>query len=106
MSRQIYRTELEIVSSILELMKNAGIVGVGITAISRAVNLSHSVTVAKCEKLIKSGLIMTRSEEKNKMYSLTEEGIKFYHLVGEFNDLVDQVRTPAFKNSSLNETSQ
>ncbi len=93
MSSQKYRTEIEIIAEIFEIVINAGINGEYITIIVRNANLSHNVAQDKLNKLIKAGLIRTSDGQKNKTFVITEDGIKFYRQLQEFGELVDEIRT-------------
>lgn len=92
MSSQKYRTEIEIISEIFEIVMNAGIKGEYITIIVRNANLSHNVALDKLNKLIKSGLIRVSEEKKNKVFIITEDGIKFYRELRDFGELVKEIR--------------
>lgn len=92
MSRQTYRTELEIISDILKVISEAGINGRYITNIVRDANLSHSGALDKLKKLIKEGILATSAGEKNKVFVITEDGIKFYQKVRNFQELACQIR--------------
>jgi len=59
MSKQQYRTEMEIKDDILDVTKNGGQRGVIVSAISRKANLSHYALLDKCEKLINAGLMQS-----------------------------------------------
>ncbi|MGI0058212.1 MAG: winged helix-turn-helix domain-containing protein [Nitrosotalea sp.] len=97
MSSQKYRTEIEIISEIFEIIMNAGIQGEYITIIVRNTNLSHNVALGKINKLIKAGLIRVSEEKKNKVFIITEEGIKFYRELRDFGDLIEEIRVKTLK---------
>jgi predicted transcriptional regulator len=84
MSRQTYRTELEIISDILRVIMEGGIEGEYITYIVRNANLSHSVALDKCQKLIKGGLATMSKKEKNQVFVITENGIKILQRAEKF----------------------
>lgn len=90
MMRRRYRTELEIISDILEIMMESGVTGMPITTLVRNANLSHSVAWNKIEKLIKSDLVKIRVE-KNNMLTITENGIKFFQELRKFEDFIQDV---------------
>jgi predicted transcriptional regulator len=91
-SRQTYRTELEIISDILRVMMENGIEGEHITNIVRNANLSYSVALDKCQKLIKGGIITISKREKNQVFVVTENGIKFYRELRNFAELVHNIK--------------
>lgn len=92
MSSQKYRTEIEIISEIFEIVMNGGMKGEYITIIVRNANLSHNIALDKLNKLIKAGLIRMSEEKKNRTFVITEEGIKFYRQLREFGELVEEIR--------------
>jgi predicted transcriptional regulator len=100
MSSQKYRTEIEIISEIFEIVMNSGMTGEYITTIVRNANLSHNVALDKLNKLIKGGLIRTSEEQKYKTFVITEDGIKFYRQLREFGELVEEIRVKDPKNSN------
>jgi predicted transcriptional regulator len=57
MSRRTYRTELEIIADILQVIVESSVTGMYITTIVRNANLSHSVALDKIEKLVKADLL-------------------------------------------------
>lgn len=63
MRTQTYRTELEIISTILEIMMNVGMSGEYVTTIVRNANLSHTVAMDKIDKLINANLIRASEKE-------------------------------------------
>ncbi|MEO9276377.1 MAG: winged helix-turn-helix domain-containing protein [Nitrososphaera sp.] len=92
MSRAQYRTEIGIVSQILSITMEHGRSGTIISHIARAANLSHGVTVEKCQKLIGFGLIESINNRRNQHYSITEKGIQFYHEMQKFIDVVQELK--------------
>lgn len=88
MSKQTYRNELEIVSEILESVTESGSNGRYITEIVRDANLSYSMALEKLKKLVDGGLIKTVQGEKNRVYVTTEQGIKFYRELANFEELM------------------
>ncbi len=92
MSRQTYRTGLEILSDILKVISEAGSNGRSITNIVRDANLSHNGALDKLKKLIKKGILETSEGERNKVFVITVDGIKFYKELRNFQELVCQIR--------------
>jgi predicted transcriptional regulator len=90
--RSSYRTEIEIISEILETITKNGRDGKYITNIVRDTNLSHSVALDKLKKLIKCGLLQTLPREKNTAFVITENGIRFCQELENFIDLVSVIR--------------
>jgi predicted transcriptional regulator len=91
MLRKRYRTELEIMSDILEIITETGLIGVSITTLARNANLSYSVAYDKIDKLMKSDLVNIHVE-KNNMFVITEKGIKFFHELRQFKDFMQEIR--------------
>jgi len=92
MPRRKYRTELKIMSDILEVMMDKGIGGISITMLARNANLSYNVACDKIGKLIKSDLVKI-STEKNSMCIITENGIKFFQELRKFDDFMQEIRS-------------
>ncbi|MHB8602677.1 MAG: winged helix-turn-helix domain-containing protein [Nitrosotalea sp.] len=91
MLRKRYKTELEIMSDILEIITETGLIGVSITTLARNANLSYSVVYDKIDKLMKSDLVNIHVE-KNNMFVITEKGIKFFHELRQFKDFMQEIR--------------
>ncbi|MHB9159563.1 MAG: winged helix-turn-helix domain-containing protein [Nitrosotalea sp.] len=89
--RKRYKTELEIMSDILEIITETGLIGVSITTLARNANLSYSVVYDKIDKLMKSDLVNIHVE-KNNMFVITEKGIKFFHELRQFKDFMQEIR--------------
>ncbi|MDE1813191.1 MAG: hypothetical protein KGH87_04590 [Thaumarchaeota archaeon] len=92
MSRQTYRNELKIISEILESVTESGSNGRYITEIVRDANLSYSMALEKLKKLVDGGLVKTAQGEKSRVYVATEQGIKFYRELGNFEELTSCLR--------------
>ena len=78
MSKQQYRSEMGIIADILSVTMDGGIQGVIVSAISRRANLSHYAVLEKCQKLIDAGLIESIKADRNRLFKITEKGIKFF----------------------------
>ncbi|MFB3096927.1 MAG: winged helix-turn-helix domain-containing protein [Nitrosopumilaceae archaeon] len=91
MSKQQYRSEMGIMSDILNVTMDGGVHGVIVSAISRRANLSHYAVLDKCEKLVTAGLVDTRREDRNRLYSVTEKGIQFFKEFERFQTLVQSL---------------
>jgi len=92
-----YRTELVIISDILYATMNSGSDGAIISSIARRANLSHDSAVAKCQKLINSGLIEAKSEKKKRFFVVTERGIEFFHQIQKFIEIALEIKQPSPK---------
>lgn len=62
--------------------------GVRISILSRKANLSHYTVIEKCQGLIEAGLVQMIHNERNRIYVLTEKGLKFYEELARFLNLV------------------
>jgi len=102
MPTQTYRTELEIISEIFEIITNSSMKGEYITTIVRNANLSHNVALDKITKLIKAGLIRVSEEERNKTFIITENGIKFYRELRDFKEMIEEIRARDPKTAHSN----
>lgn len=69
-----------------------GIEGEHITNIVRNANLSYSVALDKCLKLIKGGIITISKREKNQVFVVTENGIKFYRELRNLTELTRNIK--------------
>ena len=92
MSKQQYRSELGIISDVLQVTIDCGRNGAIISAIARGANLSHYTAVEKCQKLVSFGLMDNVNKEKNHTYSITEKGIQFFAEMRKFIEIVEQVK--------------
>jgi predicted transcriptional regulator len=88
MSKQQYRSEMGIISDILGVTMDGGIQGVIISAISRRANLSHYAVLEKCQKLIDAGLVESMKDDRNRLFKITEKGIKFFQEFQRFQGVV------------------
>lgn len=92
MSKQQYRSELEIVSVILSVIMDYGRDGVIISSIGRKANMSHKAAIEKCQKLVSLGLIETINSRKNRTFFITEKGIQFFREIQKFRESVQEIR--------------
>ena len=67
-----------IIADILGVTMDGGVQGVIISAISRRANLSHYAVLEKCQKLIDAGLVESMKDDRNRLFKITEKGIKFF----------------------------
>jgi predicted transcriptional regulator len=88
MSKQQYRSEMGIIADILGVTMDGGTQGVIVSAISRRANLSHYAVLDKCQKLIEAGLVDSMKDNRNRLFVITEKGIKFFQEFQKFQSLV------------------
>jgi len=88
MSKQQYRSEMGIIADILGVTMDGGIQGVIVSAISRRANLSHYAVLEKCQKLIEAGLVESMRAERNRIFRITEKGIRFFQEFQRFQNIV------------------
>ena len=88
MSKQQYRSEMGIIADILGVTMDGGTQGVIVSAISRRANLSHYAVLEKCQKLIDAGLVESLKDNRNRLFMITEKGIKFFQEFQRFQNLV------------------
>ena len=62
---------------ILSVTMDNGRQGIIISAIARGANLSHYAAIEKCQKLIDAGLMESSSNDRNRLFIITEKGIQF-----------------------------
>lgn len=91
MSKQQYRSEMGIMSDILDVTMEAGRSGVIVSAISRKANLSHYAVLDKCEKLASAGLVESVRNDRNRIYLITEKGLQFFQEFRRFQSLVESM---------------
>jgi len=88
MSKQQYRSEMGIISDILGVTMDGGTQGVIVSAISRRANLSHYAVLEKCQKLIDAGLVESMKDNRNRLFVITEKGIRFFQEFQRFQNIV------------------
>jgi predicted transcriptional regulator len=88
MSKQQYRSEMGIIADILGVTMDGGLQGVIISAISRRANLSHYAVLEKCQKLIDAGLVESMKDDRNRLFKITEKGIRFFQEFQRFQGVV------------------
>ena len=77
-----------IIADILGVTMDGGTQGVIVSAISRRANLSHYAVLDKCQKLIDAGLVDSMKDNRNRLFVITEKGIKFFQEFQKFQTLV------------------
>jgi len=91
MSKQQYRSEMGIMADILCVTMDGGTQGVIVSAISRRANLSHYAVLDKCQKLIDAGLVDSMKDNRNRLFVITEKGIRFFQEFQRFQSLVQSM---------------
>ena len=89
MSKQQYRSEMGIIADILGVTMDGGAQGVIVSAISRRANLSHYAVLEKCQKLIDAGLVESMKADRNRLFKITEKGIRFFQEFQRFQNIVE-----------------
>lgn len=92
MSKQPYRSEMGMISDILCVTMDCGRQGEGISSIARKANLSHYTAIEKCQKLVDFGLLESVSNERNRIFIITEKGIKFFQEMQKFIEIAQAVK--------------
>jgi len=82
---------MDIITDILGVTMDGGLQGVNVSAISRRANLSHCALSDKCQKLIDAGLVELMEVDRNRLFKVTESGIKFFQELQRFQDLVKEI---------------
>ena len=91
MSKQQYRSEMGIIADILGVTMDGGMQGVIVSAISRRANLSHYAVLEKCKKLIDAGLVQSMKDNRNRLFVITEKGIRFFQEFQRFQTIVQSM---------------
>ena len=91
MSKQQYRSEMGIIADILGVTMDGGMQGVIVSAISRRANLSHYAVLEKCQKLIDAGLVQSMKDNRNRLFVITEKGIRFFQEFQRFQIIVQSM---------------
>ena len=90
--KQQYRSELGVISEVLQVTMDCGIQGAIISSIARRANLSHYTAMEKCQKLIDFGLMEPRIDKKSRSFVVTEKGIQFYHEMQKFLEIAQEIK--------------
>jgi predicted transcriptional regulator len=90
--KQQYRSELGIISEILQVTMDCGIQGAIISSIARRANLSHYTAMEKCQKLIDFRLMQLRIDKKSRSFVITEKGIQFFHEMQKFLEIAQEIK--------------
>ncbi|MDC8452598.1 MAG: transcriptional regulator [Candidatus Nitrosotalea sp.] len=90
--KQQYRSEVGIISEILQVTMDCGMQGTIISSIARRANLSHYTAMEKCQKLIDFGLMESRTDKKSRSFIITEKGIKFHQEMQKFLEIAQEIK--------------
>ena len=90
--KQQYRSELGIISEVLQVTMDCGVQGAIISSIARRANLSHYTAMEKCQKLVELGLMETFMDRKNRVFSITEKGIELFHHMEKFLETIQEIK--------------
>ncbi len=80
-----------IMGDILDVTMDGGRNGVIVSAISRKANLSHYAVLDKCEKLVEAGLVDSVKNDRNRLFMMTEKGVRFFQEFRRFQSLVESM---------------
>ena len=80
-----------IIADILGVTMDGGTQGVIVSAISRRANLSHYAVLEKCQKLIDAGLVESMKDNRNRLFVITEKGIRFFQEFQRFQSIVQMM---------------
>jgi predicted transcriptional regulator len=90
--KQQYRSEVGIISEILQVTMDCGMQGTIISSIARRANLSHYTAMEKCQKLIDFGLMESRIDKRSRSFVITEKGIKFHQEIQKFLEIAQEIK--------------
>ena len=82
-----YRNSLQIMTSVLDNMSNAGTDGLTVTQLIQKSNLSHPRLQKLVHNLSSSGLVNTIEYEKKQVFVITEKGRLLLEQYKKFSDL-------------------
>jgi predicted transcriptional regulator len=88
LTKWIHSAEMGIIADILGVTMDGGTQGVIVSAISRRANLSHYAVLEKCQKLIDAGLVESMKAERNRLFRVTEKGIRFFQEFQRFQGVM------------------
>ena len=80
-----------IMGDLLDVAMDGGRNGVIVSAISRKANLSHYAVLDKCEKLVEAGLVESVKNDRNRVFMMTEKGVKFFQEFRRFQSIVESM---------------
>lgn len=91
--KQQYRSAIQIVNEIMQVIVNGGREGVSISIIARAVGIGHKYLVEKCQKLVDADLLREETGHKKRRYYVTEDGIQFLVMLSKYNSIIQVIST-------------
>jgi len=86
-----YRTQIHSLGDVLGVIKDSGREGIIVSVIGRKANLSHYPVLKKCDMLRSAGLIEYTTTNQNKVFTITEKGLRFIQEYHEFKILVESL---------------
>jgi len=89
--KQQYRSEMGIIADILSVTMDGGARGTLASIISRRANLSHYTLLDKCKKLIDAGWLESTRNDRNRIFRITEKGIRLFQEFQRFESMVQAV---------------
>jgi predicted transcriptional regulator len=92
MSKQQYRTEMGIISDILQTTMDHGTQGIIISSIARVSNLSYNTAAEKCQKLVGFGLMGSKKYKRGQIFTITEKGILFFRELQRFEEYIQALK--------------
>ena len=81
-----YRTNMQIMTQVLDKMQDAGTQGLIISRLTQKANLSHDRLISLTENLMGSGLITRFEYDGRNTYVITEKGLMFLSEYQKFYD--------------------
>ena len=87
-----YRTQIHSLGDVLEVIRDSGREGVIVSVIGRKANLSHYPVLKKCDLLMSAGLIESTTKKQNKVFTISEKGLKFFEEYNTFQILVESLK--------------
>ncbi len=84
---------MDMISDILHVTVDCSRQGVIISTISRRTNLSHYTAIEKCQKLVEFGLMTSTSDKRNRTFTITEKGMKFFQEMQKFIEKSNEMQT-------------
>ncbi len=82
---------MDIIGDILDVTMQGGRKGVIVSTISRKANMSYYAVLDKCERLISAGLVESTKNDRNRIFRITEKGLKFFQEFRRFQSLVESM---------------
>jgi predicted transcriptional regulator len=83
-----YRSELGIISDILDTIAASGRQGINVSAIARAANVSYNTINQKCQKLVDAGFVDSQKSKNKTIYFITPSGIEFLERLRGFTEAI------------------